>query len=91
MAWLQKNQLVVEVAKPLLGLNVQIDFGPGRMALQCLFNQHQQVSAADQKLNRLFEHVQCLAHRVFEGPGQADHAVLFDFHRRIVAVRLAAF
>ena len=86
---LQKNQLVVEVTEPLLGLDVQIDFGPGRMALQCLFNHDQQISAADQKFNRLFEHVQSLAHRVFEGPGQADHAVLFDFHRRIVAVRHA--
>src|SRR6185312_7982512 len=85
-ARLQKDQLVVEVAKGIFGFQVQIQPGAWLVALQRFFDFVQQVAAADQKLHRLIEHVQFFAQRVLERPGQRDHALLSNFHRRIVAV-----
>ena len=52
MPGLQKEQLLVKVAKGLLWLDLQLHGGTGFVALQCFFNGRQQIFAADQKLNR---------------------------------------
>ena len=46
----------------------------------------QKVIATHEKLHGLVENVQFLAKRVFQEPGQSDHTLLGNFHRRIVAV-----
>jgi hypothetical protein len=56
------------------------------MALQGLFDARKQIVAADQKLYRVVEHVEDVAQGVFQSPGERDHALGGDFHRRIVVV-----
>ncbi len=75
-AWLQKYQLIVEVAERLLRFELQLKLGTRAMALQCLFDFLEQVSATDQEFDRLVEYVKFLAQGVFQGPGQRDHALL---------------
>ena len=84
-ARLQEDQLVVEVAKSLLRLQMQVDACPLLVPLQRLLYLVEQVIAADQELDRLFQHVEFFAQRVFQGPGQGDYALRCDFHTRIVA------
>jgi len=85
-ARLQEQQLVVEVAKGILGLQVQCHRGTGAVPLQRLLDTGQQVIAPHQELHRLVEHVEFLAQGVLEDPGQSDHTLFGNFHRRIVAV-----
>ena len=56
------------------------------MTLQRFFDAGEQIIAADEKFDRLIQHVQLIAERVFEFPGKCDNTLLSDFHRRIVAV-----
>ena len=85
-AGFQKQQLVVEVTESVLGFQVQRQLGARAMALQGLFDAGQEIITAHQKLHGLVEHVQLFAQGVFQGPGQCDHTLLGNFHRRIVAV-----
>ena len=85
-ARLQKQQLVVEVAESVLGLEVQCQRGARAMALQGFFDAGQKIVTAHQKLHGLVEYVEFFAQGVFQGPGQCDHTLLGNFHRRIVAV-----
>ena len=84
-ARLQEDQLVVVVAEGFLGLQVQVDPVAGLVALQGLLDLRQQVVAAHQELHRLVKFVQHFAQRIFQRPGQRDHALLCDFHMTIVA------
>ena len=90
MARLQEQQLVLVVAKGVLGLQVQRQRGAHAMALQGLLDARQQVVATHQKLHRIVEHVQLLTQRVLQDPGQGDHTLFGYFHRTIVAVRCPA-
>jgi len=85
-AGFQKQQLVIEVAEGILGFKVQCQLGAGAVALQGLFDTGQEIITAHQKLHGLVEHIQLFAQSVFQGPGQCDHTLLGNFHRRIVAV-----
>jgi hypothetical protein len=85
-AGLQKQELVVEVAKGFLGFDLDLQFVADTVALQCCFDGGQQVFAAEQKLHRLVQNVQFFPQSVLKDPGQSDHAVVIDFHRTIVAV-----
>ena len=69
-----------------VGFEVQRQAGTRAVALQGLFDAGQKIVAANQKLHGLIEHVQFFAQRVLERPGQCDHTLLGNFHRRIVAV-----
>ena len=82
----QKEQLVIEVAKGVFGLDLQIDLGAFGVALQGLFDFGQQVFASDQKVYGFVQGVERFTQCVFERPGQSDHASVIDFHRTIVAV-----
>ena len=84
-AGLQKQQLIVEIAKSVLGFEVQRHAGTGAVALQRFFDAGQQIVAPHQKLYGFIQHVKFLAKRVLECPGQCDHTLLGNFHRRIVA------
>ena len=86
IAWLQEQQLVVEVTKRIFGLQMQRQRGTGAVALQGFFDAGQKVVAAHQKLYGIVEHIQFFAKGVFQCPGQCDHTLLGNFHRRIVAV-----
>ena len=46
----------------------------------------EKVIAPHQKLHRFVQDVELLAQGVFQRPGQGDHALFGNFHRRIVAV-----
>ena len=83
---LQKQQLVVEVAKRLLGLQMQIELGTFFVPLQRFFDGFEQVVPADQKLDRVIQQVQFFAQSVFQRPCQGDDALIVNFHTRIVAV-----
>ena len=83
---LQKKQLVIEIAKSLFGFQVHIEFVALFVALQGSFNDLEQVLPANQELDRVIEHVQNFTQCVFQRPGQGNNALIFDFHRRIVAV-----
>jgi len=85
-AGFEKQSFFVEVAECVLGLEVQRKLGAGCMALQGLFDARKQIVAADQKLYRVVEHVEDVAQGVFQSPGERDHALGGDFHRRIVVV-----
>lgn len=85
-AGFQKQQLVVEVTESVLGFEVQRQRGTGAMALQGLFDAGQKIITAHQKLHGFIEYVEFFAQGVFQGPGQCDHTLLGNFHRRIVAV-----
>ena len=61
---LQKHQLVIEVSKSLLRLEVQMHAGTSRVALQRIFDGGKQIVAANQKLHRSLQDVQYLAQRV---------------------------
>ena len=78
--------MVIEVAKRLLRLDLQLQLGAYAVALQGLFDGRQQVFATEQKLYGLVEHVQLFPQSVLKDPGQSDHAVVINFHRTIVAV-----
>ncbi|WP_395353114.1 hypothetical protein [Variovorax sp. UC122_21] len=71
----------------MFGLDLQLDAVAGLMALQGRLDHVEQIVAADQEFDRFVEHVQHIAERVFQGPGQADHALFRDFHCRILPWR----
>ena len=79
--------MVVEVAKSLLRFNLQIESGADFMALERLLDGLKEILAADHELDGFVQDVEFLAQSIFECPGQGDHALLFDFHKTIVAVR----
>ena len=83
-ARLQKHQLIVEVAKGFFRFDVQLQRRTGFVALQRFFDGVEEVIAAHQKFHRFVQHVEHFAQRVFQGPGQADHALFRDFHTRIL-------
>lgn len=83
---LQKEQLVIKVAKGILWFQVQRQRGTGAMALQGFFDARQQVVAAHQKFDGIIKDIQFFAQGVLQRPGQCDHTLLGNFHRRIVAV-----
>ena len=64
-AQLQKNQVFIVVAKSVFGLKMQLCLVACLVALQGFFNFGQQVVAAQQELDRLFEFVQHFAQGVF--------------------------
>jgi len=78
--------LIIEVAEGVFGLQVECQRGPGAVALQGFLDAGQQIVAPHQKLHRVIENVQFFAQGVFQRPGQCDHTLLGNFHRRIVAV-----
>ena len=85
-AGFQKQQLVIEVTESVLGFEVQCQRGTRAVALQGLFDTGQEIITAHQKLHGFVEYVEFFAQGVFQGPGQCDHTLLGNFHRRIVAV-----
>ena len=75
-ARLKKEQLVIEITKRLLRLQVQLKFGPFFVALQRIFDGFEQVVPTDQKFDGVVEHVKFFAQGVLERPGQRNHALL---------------
>lgn len=84
-AGLQKDELVVEVAKGFFGLQMQVQLVAGLVALQGFLHFFKQVVAADQKLDGFVEHIQFSAQSIFQRPSQGDNALFGDFHTTIVA------
>jgi hypothetical protein len=65
---------------------VQFEFVACTQAEHGLFDFGEQIFAAHHELNRVGQFVEDFAQRVFQSPGQRDHARGCDFHARIVAV-----
>ena len=84
-AWLQEQQLVIEITEGVFGLQMQVDPGAHAVPLKGGFDPGQQVLSAEQKFDRLVQLVKGFAQGVLEGPGQGNHALFCNVHGTIVA------
>ena len=68
----QKHQALIEVAKGLFRLQLQLNPGPHAMTLQREFDLLEKIIAAHEELHWLVQYIEYFAERVFQRPGECN-------------------